>query len=120
MLIVRVSAALALAFASATAIGASEDAQMQKLSLDSGCTICHARVAKTEGASPPPSAPAWNVIARQYRGQKGAEDRLVDIVVRGSGPGRRHWKVSVVAMPPNAVEISGSPRIASTHWILQQ
>lgn len=120
MLNVRFPAASALAMAWMAAIGAPIDDQMQKLALDSGCMVCHTRAAKAEGNSPPPAAPAWNAIARQYRGQAGVEDRLVDRVLHGSGPGRRHWQVSIVAMPPNAVEIGEHDARALVRWILQQ
>ena len=101
-------------------MAAPPDEQMQKLSLDSGCTLCHARVAKTDAMSVPPPAPAWNAIARRYRGQAGAEDKLVDAVVRGTGPDRRHWRTTDVAMPPNAVEINERDTRALVRWILQQ
>jgi cytochrome c len=109
-----------LTLASATSTAASLDEQMQKLALDSGCTLCHARVAKADGMSLPPAAPAWNAIAGRYRGQGGVEDRLVAAVVHGTGADRRHWRARTVAMPPNAVEISERDARALVRWILQQ
>jgi len=98
---------------------ASPDERMQKLALDSGCTLCHARVAKADGMSLPPAAPAWNAIAGRYRGQD-VEDRLVAAVVQGTGADRRHWRGIVATMPPNAVEVSERDARALVRWILQQ
>ena len=116
------SAALALVFASTAAIGAPDDERMEKLALDSGCTLCHAAQSKNGGMSVMPPAPPWNDIALRYRGQPGAEDKLVTSVVRGSGPDYRHWqgKTSDPAMPPSVVEISEAEARALVRWILHQ
>ena len=114
-------AALALLVAGAAA-GAPPDERMEKLSLESGCTLCHATQSKASGMAVLPPAPAWNDIALRYRDQPGAEDRLVAAVVQGSGPDHRHWqgKTRDVAMPANAVEISQRDARTLVHWILQQ
>ncbi len=112
-------AAFALALVTA---GAVADDHMERLSLESGCTLCHAAESKSGGMAVLPPAPAWNDIAVRYRGQPGAEERLVAAVVKGSAPDRRHWqgKSSDVAMPANAVEVSERDARALVHWILQQ
>jgi cytochrome c551/c552 len=115
----RVILWLTLAFASATSAAASLDEQMQKLALDSGCTLCHAKLAKADGMSVPPRAPAWNAIAGRYRGQD-VEDRLVAAVVQGTGADRRHWRGTIATMPPNAVEVSERDARALVRWILRQ
>ena len=120
MPMVRFAAAVALAVSSATAMAASMDEQMKKLALDSGCTACHERAARTDGASVPPPAPTWRAIARQYRRQPGAEDKLVTAVVRGSGPEHRHWQVTRSTMPPNATELTEPDARVLVRWILQQ
>ena len=114
--------ALALALASAGAIGAPADERMEKLAFDSGCTLCHATQSKNAGMPVLPPAPAWNDIALRYRGQPGAEDRLVAAVALGARPEYRHWqgKTSDLAMPANAAEISERDARALVRWILDQ
>ena len=120
MLMLRLAGAFALAAACTAATAASEDEQMQRLALDSGCTLCHARVANAAAGAPPPPAPAWTTIASRYRGQGGAEDKLVAEVLQGSGSDRRHWRGSMLAMPPNAVEVGESDARKLVRWILRQ
>ena len=116
------SLAFALVLASAAAIGAPADERMEKLSLDSGCTLCHAMQSKTASTLVLPPAPAWNDIALRYRGEPAAEDKLVAAVVYGSGRDYRHWqgKTGDVVMPANAVEISEGEARALVRWILHQ
>lgn len=54
-----------------------------------GCLVCHAIDKKTIG-------PAWKDVAAKYRGDKGAEAKLMDKVLKG---GVGVW--GNVAMPPN-------------------
>ena len=120
MLMLRLAGAIALAAACTAALAASEDEQIQRLALDSGCTLCHARAANADASSPPPPAPAWTTIARRYRGQGGVEDRLVTAVVQGTQPDRRHWQGTLLVMPPNAVEVGESDARKLVRWILRQ
>lgn len=54
-----------------------------------GCLVCHAIDKKTIG-------PAWKDVAAKYRGEKGAEAKLMDKVLKG---GAGVW--GTVPMPPN-------------------
>lgn len=54
-----------------------------------GCLVCHAVDKKTIG-------PAWKDVAAKYRGDKGAEAKLMDKVAKG---GAGVW--GNVPMPPN-------------------
>ncbi|MBU0620237.1 MAG: c-type cytochrome [Gammaproteobacteria bacterium] len=54
-----------------------------------GCLVCHTIDKKTIG-------PAWKDVAAKYRGDKGAEARLMDKVAKG---GSGVW--GNVMMPPN-------------------
>lgn len=117
MLIRLISVGFALAPVSAMA--APIDEQMKKLALDSGCTVCHEQLARTDASAPPP-APTWKAIARHYRGKAGAEDKLVAAVVRGSGSEHRHWQVTRHTMPANATELTEPDARVLVRWILQQ
>ena len=95
--------------ASLSAQASPLDAEMTRLARERGCSLCHWEPEPRSSVdSVLPPAPSWREIARRYRGQPGAEDRLVAIVMRGAGPGNRHWagKTSAVEMPPNRVEIT--------------
>lgn len=96
---------------------------MEQLASDKGCSLCHR--AEPEKAAPDkllPFAPSWRDIARKYKGQKDAEDRLTEIVLSGSGRGGkdRHWqgKVSEVGMLPNSQEIDEDQARQLAHWVL--
>ena len=121
-LLTRASTFLALACAATLAAAASSDSDMNRLAADSGCTLCHAaRPPRAVGESVPPPAPAWSDIAKRYRGQRGAEDKLVATVMRGTGGGARHWagEASVTTMPANPVEISEQDARTLVRWILR-
>jgi cytochrome c len=60
-----------------------------QLAQANGCLSCHAVDAKLVG-------PAWKSVAEKYRGQKGAEGKLIDKVAKGGGG---VW--GAVSMPPN-------------------
>jgi len=120
-------AGLAILFALPGANGQSSlqsgqrDIEMNKLSAESGCNLCHSLEHRKYGSNELlPIGPAWEDIARKYRGQKDAVDRLVRIVVQGTGSQDRHWsgKASGVTMPPNAVEISKPDAEKLVRWIL--
>jgi cytochrome c len=98
-----------------------EDAQMIKLAKDHGCLLCHS----VEPPGPDavlPIGPAFKDIARRYRDQPNALDRLTRIVLQGSGSSRsgRHWKgsASAEAMFSNAVEIDEADARKLVRWIL--
>ena len=96
---------------------------MDQLASDKGCYLCH----RAEAAKPGPNqmlpfAPSWTDIARRYKGQTDAEDRLTDIVLSGSGGRGKdvHWKgkVSDVGMLPNVREIDEDQARQLVRWIL--
>lgn len=98
-------------------------AQMDELASAKGCYLCHrAEPVKRKPDDLLPYAPSWREIAMMYRGQKGAEDRLTQIVLAGSFDyGKdRHWKgkVSEVGMLPNVKEIDEEQARQLVHWIL--
>ena len=106
-------AACIILLAASTAVAEPLDQRMRRLADQSGCTLCHADR---------PPAPAWSDIAARYRGQRGAEEKLVQVVSRGAGPDQRHWedKTRFIAMPANPVEISDQDARRLVHWILQR
>jgi len=73
--------------------GKAEAAEIQ-LAKASKCFSCHAIDKKLVG-------PAWKEIAVKYRGQKGAEAKLIDKVAKG---GSGTW--GTVPMPPNTPQVS--------------
>ena len=79
-------------------LACAADAQredMLKLANDKSCTLCHGMEPHKGSASELlPFAPAWKDIARKYRGQKDAEDKLTRIVLGGTRDSAdgRHWK----------------------------
>ncbi len=102
---------------------AENDAEIARLTAASGCDLCHSLEPRASAANEVlPIGPAWKDLARKYRGQKDAVDRLTMIVLRGSGtaPGDRHWsgKAAGAAMLPNAVEISKPDAERVVRWIL--
>jgi cytochrome c len=96
---------------------------MLKLSADKSCTLCHSMEPRKASASELlPFAPAWKDIARKYRGQHDAEDKLTRIVLGGTsasadGP---HWKNKVrdPFMLANTPEISEADARRLVRWIL--
>lgn len=65
------------------------DAEGRKLAQQSGCFVCHAIDKKVVG-------PAWKEVAAKYRGDAGAEAKLITKVAKG---GSGVW--GSVAMPAN-------------------
>jgi len=99
------------------------DAAMNRLASAKGCYLCHRADPKQPNPSAMlPSAPSWKDIALEYKGQKGAEERLTTIVLEGSGsdPAKQHWrgKVSQVGMLPNKSGIDEKQARQLVHWIL--
>ena len=92
------AAALAVCFAAPPALA------QEALANKSGCLACHAVDKKIVG-------PAYRDVAEKYRGDKGAEAKLVDKVKKGSvgvwGP---------IAMPPN--NVSDADAHSLVKWVL--
>lgn len=100
-----------------------QDRAMRQLAAESGCLFCHKEVTGKPGVDEMlPVAPSWTGIARRYRGQSGVEDRLVGVVIGGSGKGpkERHWagRTRDASMPSNPVEISPDDARILVRWIL--
>jgi cytochrome c len=70
------------------------------------CMACHAVDKKLVG-------PAWTDVAAKYRGQKGAEARLIEKVAKG---GSGAW--GPVPMPPNSPQVSDSEIKTLVRFIL--
>jgi cytochrome c len=100
-----------------------QDRAMRQLASASGCALCHSEEPRKAGTDEVlPIGPSWKDIARRYRGQLNADDRLTNVVISGSGAGPkdRHWayKASGVTMPQNPVEISREDARNLVRWIL--
>jgi cytochrome c len=99
---------LALVLAAAAAVPASLPAYAQEeLAKKHACLACHAVDKKLVG-------PAYKDVAAKYRGDAGAEAKLVDKVKKGS---QGTW--GQVPMPPNANVPDADVR-ALVKWILSQ
>lgn len=70
------------------------EAEGRKLAQQSGCLVCHAVDKKVVG-------PAWKDVAAKYRGDAGAEARLIAKVAKG---GSGAW--GTVPMPANSPRVS--------------
>ena len=71
------------------------------------CMACHAVANKLVG-------PAYKDVAAKYAGQKGAEDKLVQKIMKGSAG---TW--GPVPMPPNP-QVSEAEAHALVKWVLAQ
>ncbi|HMA00487.1 MAG TPA: hypothetical protein VKP66_21295 [Steroidobacteraceae bacterium] len=121
------AAVLALATASmaatapARAAAAPNDDAMIALATHSGCLTCHS-INPVSSSDPgiKPVGPAWADVARKYKDQKGAAQKLTATVMQGSNPYASHWKgkVTGLAMPPNAVAIHRDEARQLVRWIL--
>jgi cytochrome c len=99
---------LALVLAAAAAVPASLPAHAQEeLAKKHACLACHALDKKLVG-------PSYKEVAAKYRGDAGAEAKLVDKVKKGS---QGTW--GQVPMPPNANVPDADVR-ALVKWILSQ
>jgi cytochrome c len=113
--------ALTLAAPLAQATPAEYGEAMFRLATERGCLACHAlQPGPRRGDGLPPIAPAWVEIAKRYRDDPVAYERLTRTVMGGSNPSSRHWvgKVSDVNMPPNATVVSEREARALVNWIL--
>ena len=99
---------LALVLATAAAVPASLPAYAQEeLAKKHACLACHAIDKKLVG-------PSYKDVAAKYRGDAGAEAKLVDKVKKGS---QGTW--GQVPMPPNSSVPDADVR-ALVKWILSQ
>ena len=99
---------LALVLAAAAAVPASLPAHAQEeLAKKHACLACHAIDKKLVG-------PSYKDVAAKYRGDAGAEAKLVDKVKKGS---QGTW--GQVPMPPNANVPDADVRTL-VKWILSQ
>ena len=115
------TATLTLAVLPAHATPAEYGEAMFRLATDRGCLACHSlQPAARRADGLPPIAPAWIDIAKRYRDDPGASQRLTQAVVSGSNPRARHWagKVSEANMPPNAGVVTEREARALVNWIL--
>jgi cytochrome c len=116
-------ALLAAAEARVACAADAQRADMLKLADDKSCTLCHSMEPRKASASELlPFAPAWKDIARKYRGQHDAEDKLTRIVLGGTSasPDGRHWanKVRDPFMLANTPVISEADARSLVRWIL--
>jgi cytochrome c len=81
------------------------EADVLALAKKNGCMVCHAIDKKVVG-------PAWKDVAAKYRGDAGAEARLMDKIAKG---GSGVW--GSIAMPPNP-KLSEADRRALAAFVL--
>jgi cytochrome c551/c552 len=105
----------------ATTARAAHAERMRHLAGELGCTVCHRDPSPTQAADPAtPLAPSWHEIATRYRGQPGAEARLMRIVTQGSDTRHSHWRdrLEFATMEGNARRVSPDEARALVRWIL--
>lgn len=84
---------------------AMSEADAMALAKKNGCLVCHAVDKKIVG-------PAWKDVAAKYRGDAGAEARLMEKIAKG---GSGVW--GSIAMPPNP-KLSEADRRALAKFVL--
>ena len=114
---------LVLGLLAEAAYGDPSSTQVYRLAGDRGCLMCHEVESRAgEAHSLMPVAPAFQDIARRYRGDRDAAGRLTGIVREGSGPlhSDRHWagKVQFDRMYPNDILVSEAEARRIVEWIL--
>jgi len=88
-----------------TLAGAAEPAQ---LSVQAGCSACHAPDRKLVG-------PSWKDVAARYKGQAGAMAQMIERVRKGSNG---VWgAVPMVPVPPKTLNDSDLKAVLA--WVLQ-
>jgi cytochrome c len=85
---------------------AAQAAAPEDLAKAKNCMACHAVANKVVG-------PAYKDVAAKYKGQKDAEDKLAQKVIKG---GSGVW--GAVAMPPNAISDAEAHQLVK--WVLSQ
>ena len=98
--------ALAAALAAASLATAAQAADETALAQKSGCLACHAVDKKVVG-------PSYKEVAAKYKGDKGAEAKLVEKVKKG---GQGAW--GSVPMPPNSPMVKDEDIKKLVEWIL--
>ena len=88
------------------AAGSVMATDMPELAQKSSCTSCHAIDKKLVG-------PAWMDIARKYKGDAGAETKLIAKVAKGGGGA---WRA--MPMPPNSPRVSDADIKTLVRFIL--
>lgn len=91
--------------AAAPAKAVLSEADAMALAKKNGCLVCHAIDKKVVG-------PAWKDVAAKYRGDAGAEARLMDKIAKGGGG---VW--GSVAMPPSP-KLGEADRQALARFVL--
>lgn len=86
--------------------GSAMAVEMPALAQKSGCTACHAIDHKLVG-------PAWMDVAKKYKGDKGAEAKLIAKVEKG---GAGVW--GTMPMPANAPKVSAADTKTLVTFIL--
>ena len=86
--------------------GAAQAADEEALAKSKNCLACHAIDKKLVG-------PAYKDIAKKYAGQKDAEAKLSEKVIKG---GKGVW--GQIPMPPNNVTPEEASKLAA--WVLSQ
>lgn len=101
---------------------AQQNGDMSRLARDSGCYICHSVEARAPAREVLTEGPPFREIAKRYKGQPAAAERLTRTILQGSVPDStdRHWegRISGHAMPSNTVEISAPEARQLAQWIL--
>lgn len=109
MKLITVSLLAAAGILSAGAVQADEALAKAK-----NCMACHTVDKMMTG-------PAYKDVAKKYAGQKDAEAKLAEEIVKGTGPAGKGWqkegKAAMAFMPPNAqVKPEEAQKLAK--WIL--
>lgn len=86
-------------------LGATAASANEELAKSKGCLACHAIDSKRMG-------PAYKQVAAKYAGQAGAEDQLVQKVIKG---GSGAW--GSIPMPPNP-QVTDEEAKTLVKWIL--
>ncbi len=97
----KVLSALAIAAALATSGAAFADADLAK---KNACIACHDATAKKLG-------PTWKDVAAKHKGDKGAEAKLAEVIVKGS-----KGVYGKIPMPPQAKAAGDAAALAK--WIM--
>ncbi len=95
-----------IAVAGLMVAGSAMAAEMPALATKSGCTACHAIDHKLVG-------PAWADVAKKYKGDKGAEAKLITKVEKG---GSGVW--GTMPMPANSPKVSAADTKTLVKFIL--
>jgi cytochrome c len=99
-------AASLLSFSAIVSGSLAHAATPEELAKSKNCMACHAIGTKLVG-------PAYKDVAAKYKGQKDAEDKLAQKVIKG---GAGVW--GPVPMPPNAVSDAEAHTLVK--WVLSQ